>query len=42
MEKIRIKNLEEDVYYEKLDNGLEVYKESEKASIESMIEAMCD
>lgn len=25
MEKIRIKNLEEDVYYEKLDNGLEVY-----------------
>ena len=25
-----------------LDNGLEVYKESEKASIESMIEAMCD
>ena len=25
-----------------LDNGLEVYKESEKASIESMIEAMCN
>ena len=25
MEKIRIKNLEEDVYYEKWDNGLEVY-----------------
>ena len=25
MEKIRIKSLEEDVYYEKLDNGLEVY-----------------
>ena len=25
MEKIRIKNLEEDVYYERLDNGLEVY-----------------
>lgn len=25
MEKIRIKNLEEDIYYEKLPNGLEVY-----------------
>ena len=25
-----------------LDNGLEVYKESEKASIESMIEAMSE
>ena len=25
MEKIRIKKLEEDVYYEKLDNGLEVF-----------------
>ena len=25
MEKIKIKDLDENVYYEKLDNGLEVY-----------------
>ena len=42
MKTINILKVEEKVYFEKLDNGLEVYKESEKASIESMIEAMCD